>query len=344
MNNVRDVTIWEGDIGEWKEWRTIADNTISSFACGAELQVESYVGLSDDTAANGLRLVFCDVGNWNEQKTLQVFEGVWGLWKGPVLCPPNHFIDGAQVQYEDFISATDGTGVNGLRIHCSDDIQSGIGIWLNVHDGLFGSYRDAVEVTGGRVIGASVRYQNPCGTFCDDTALNGLRFRFQDAEIVDSSTQSPSVAPTRGLPTRAPSRSPTRELPTKSPSTIGTNSGAIAVAVSSAAVVLIILFGVFYCIFLLKRNKEDGKVSATNTDNAFVPEDDVEIAVNSHVNPNQPREGLNNDARNPPLVEVNHAVAESQAKPDFKDQFRDVPLATAVAVETNQLPSAWIDR
>lgn len=318
-----DVTIWEGDIGEWKEWQVITPaDTV--FACGAELQVEDYVGvLSDDTAANGLRLVLCQKDNWNEQTILQVFQGRWGSWRGSIMCPENHFIDGAQVQYEDFIGSIDGTGINGLQIHCSDGNNNGT--WLDVHTGRFGSYRDVVQVSGGRVIGAAVRYQDPCGTTCDDTALNGIQFRFQGGELVDSSTASPDPAPIlRGTPTIAPTRSPI--------STQSSNSNMIVGAVSSTVVVLIFLFVVLFGVCLYKRKKNE-KGAATDNEDTVQPTDDTELALS-----NVPCELLNANGANPPiLVEMNHAVAESAAKPDYKDQVRNVPLATAVAVDTNQL-------
>ena len=48
----------------------------------------------DDTAANGLRLVYCNKLDWNEQKVETIFEGDFGDWGRVVRCDPDMYMAG----------------------------------------------------------------------------------------------------------------------------------------------------------------------------------------------------------------------------------------------------------
>lgn len=61
------------------------------------MQFEDRQGGGDDTAANGLRVTFCDPIDWNSQEVKQ-FSGYWGTWKGRVMCPQNYYVDAFQAR------------------------------------------------------------------------------------------------------------------------------------------------------------------------------------------------------------------------------------------------------
>ena len=48
----------------------------------------------DDTAANGLRLVYCNTLDWNDQKVETIFVGDIGDWGRVVRCDPEMYIVG----------------------------------------------------------------------------------------------------------------------------------------------------------------------------------------------------------------------------------------------------------
>jgi len=45
------------------------------------MRFEEHQGFGDDTAANGLKLRFCDLNNWNNQEEMTIWDGTWGEWK-----------------------------------------------------------------------------------------------------------------------------------------------------------------------------------------------------------------------------------------------------------------------
>ena len=88
------LKIWEGKWGEWSE--VVNSQGKDWFACGACLRVQPKQGrTADDTAANGLDMVFCNKNSWFEQKSKIIEEGEQGNWGPYMFCPINFFVTGA---------------------------------------------------------------------------------------------------------------------------------------------------------------------------------------------------------------------------------------------------------
>ena len=138
--NEGTLEIYKGNWGGWEDWKTTSK--VRHFACGANLRFESDQGGGDDTAANGLKLRFCDLDDWNTQTDETIWTGDWGEWKGWKNCPQNQFIVGAKVRYENSQGGGgDDTALNGLKIYCAPyDTNSG-GSWVSVYDGLWGDWK-----------------------------------------------------------------------------------------------------------------------------------------------------------------------------------------------------------
>jgi len=162
--------------GTWGDWKGMSPPMWGYYACGAEMKFEDSVGGGDDTAANGVRLKFCRSNNWYSQVTETIYDGRWGKWKGMKMCPPNYYIFGAKVRFEDSIGGGDDTALNGLMIYCRR--KSGYATSVMVYEGIWGEWKPAVWSYSKLVTQAEVRFENSQGRG-DDTAMNGLKFIYE---------------------------------------------------------------------------------------------------------------------------------------------------------------------
>lgn len=55
--------------GYWGDWSTLYSSSLQGdyAICGAQIRFQNYQGSKDDSAANGVRLVFCSLKAWNTQ-------------------------------------------------------------------------------------------------------------------------------------------------------------------------------------------------------------------------------------------------------------------------------------
>jgi hypothetical protein len=167
-----DRTIYEGDDGDWKGWR--GDDSGGFYACGANVRVDGGGGIFYDyTGANGLKLAYCHFDNWDRQKSEDIYLGLWGDWADEMtMCPYDYYIDGARVIYSD-----GGTALNSVVIHCRN--EAGDNEWKYVQNmGGYGVWKPEVIEPTKYVKMANVRFQDEQGIY-DDTAMNGLKFRFE---------------------------------------------------------------------------------------------------------------------------------------------------------------------
>ena len=169
-----EVSIYNGEWGDWKGWN--GDNTGGYYACGAEMKFEDAVGASDDTAGNGLMLTYCHLDNWYAQSVKEIYAGIWGDWKGMQMCTSGYYVDGGQVRFEGSQGGGDDTALNGLNLRCRN--KSGATAWVMVWPGTWGDWITAVTVPNKYAKLANVRFEDSQGG-ADDTAMNGLQFRYE---------------------------------------------------------------------------------------------------------------------------------------------------------------------
>ena len=80
------------------------------------MRYENGRGGGDDTAANGLKGVFCNADDWKVQTKYQ-FDGFWGDWKRVVMCPENYYVDAMNIRYLEPRSWNeDDTDVEGMTL------------------------------------------------------------------------------------------------------------------------------------------------------------------------------------------------------------------------------------
>ena len=164
--------------GNWGAWKSLHGSTAGYYACGAKVRFEGSRGSKDDTAANALQLKYCHYVDWYTQSDWKsAYDGLWGSWKDPVLCPANKYIDGAQVRFEDSRGSKDDTALNGLKIRCVD-LNFENAVWVTVEDGLWGSWKSQVTKSGKLVKDFRIRFESSQGGG-DDTAWNGLIFEME---------------------------------------------------------------------------------------------------------------------------------------------------------------------
>ena len=182
-----DVLIFQGSAGTWRNW---AGNFEGGFyVCGAEIRYQEFQGLllrQDDSAANGLRVTYCSLADWNNAiSNVTIWTGDVGEWQGMQMCPEGSFVDGAQVRYQSLPAfAVDATGLNGLRIRCRDSLSNETE-WVEVYAGNRGVWRTEISHDDKFAKLLKVQYEGICYTtlFCDNTALNGLQFRMETPNL-----------------------------------------------------------------------------------------------------------------------------------------------------------------
>jgi len=204
-----DVTIYSGIWGEWQdEWQ--GDDAIGYYICGAAVRYDDSRVIGDETGANGLRLTYCDLNDWNMQvPSVEIHPGLEGTWNDTQMCPVDHYVDGAQVKFEVDQGEGDDSALNGLKIHCRSSSKPATASWATVHEGTWGKWRTPVTRNNMYAKLAKVRFQDSMGDL-DDTAWNGLKFLFEKPSL------GPKPSPDTGdliEPTLAPSMKPNPSRP-----------------------------------------------------------------------------------------------------------------------------------
>lgn len=139
----------------------------------------------DDTAANGLRIMFCHyyLKNWRIRARWRLITsavGNWGTWQGMKMCPRGTYIVGARVRFEDRQgSGGDDTALNGLQIDCRDKYQTKTGKKITVALGYWGEWKDWVYFEKGKLARYVRCREEKKLTRGDDTALNGIQFKVE---------------------------------------------------------------------------------------------------------------------------------------------------------------------
>jgi len=185
--NAEDMAVYDGVWGGWKGWQY---GSAGMYACGAQIRYEGKQGtFGDDTAANGLKLTFCDLDIWNTQEEVTIYNGRWGSWKERKMCPDGKYIVGARVRFEDADGADDDTALNGLEIRCAEKNGSDT-IDVLVHKGDWGSWKEwRIAPSNKLVKGASVRFEDPIALGAsDDTAMNGIKFNVETPLSTEEAT------------------------------------------------------------------------------------------------------------------------------------------------------------
>lgn len=176
--------------GLWGGWGGIQGSNEGGFyPCAAQIRFEGSLGggTNDDTAANGLRVVYCHHTSWFvKTDAVTIDNGHWGHWSDLKWCSANYYMDGAQVRFEDWQgSGIDGghddTALNGLKIRCRGKV-TGATEWITVHGGLWGSWKPAVVRDFKYIKMFRMRIERPLGggNSNDDTSWNGLKVIYED--------------------------------------------------------------------------------------------------------------------------------------------------------------------
>lgn len=103
----------------WGSWGDIAMCPEGKFMGGFEMKSEGRQGNGDDSAANAVRFWCTPPDRW-DPSSIQSKEGKWGEWSTNKRCADKTLIDGLQMRIEAEQGSGDDTGLNNIRVHCSD--------------------------------------------------------------------------------------------------------------------------------------------------------------------------------------------------------------------------------
>ena len=164
--------------GLFGDWLKTVDAPDDFFGCGATLRVQSSQGDGDDTAANAIRLTYCNKFDWNTQLDANLNEGLYGEWKTKVMCPKGQFMNGANIKLEKSQGIySDDTAMNGLKIKCTLPTAAAQNSEVMVEEGKWGDWQQWLINTDLFVCGGQVRFDSTLSG-SDATALNGLALKF----------------------------------------------------------------------------------------------------------------------------------------------------------------------
>lgn len=164
--------------GYWGDWSEAMDGPKNFLACGLALRDENgQSAFGDDSATNAIRIIYCRIDSWMEQQEINLNEGLWGNWKEKVMCPKDFFIYGVQAKVEKPQGSGDDTALNGLRAKCRHPKLKTAIATLSLEYGGWGDWGNWVEYPTSYICGGQIRFEEAQGGG-DDSALNGVRFRF----------------------------------------------------------------------------------------------------------------------------------------------------------------------
>lgn len=189
--------------GFWGEFGDPSPAEISWYGCGASVETCSDCRV-DKVSAYGLKMLFCNSLDWNIQKWVTLKENDDGVWETAVLCNQGQYITGGEVRYQapEAQMSGDDTALNGLKIQCKspNSIETE---WKNVTEGTLGDWQGPISILNENhndgidrfLVSVAVQYHESCGLLCDDTALNGISFVFDEFfRIAAPPTTSPTIA------------------------------------------------------------------------------------------------------------------------------------------------------
>lgn len=160
-----------------REKRWVAGPDYSTFVCGAAIRLEGKQGLfGDDSSANGLKLMFCDINDWEIQRERLVVNGWTGSWGNMAMCPRDSYVTSMQIRFQSSGNSDD-TAMNGLRLRCAKK-EGPIGSVL-VENGHFGDWYDPSPKPpkGKFVVAVKAFLQDEQGNLGDDVALVSIEYR-----------------------------------------------------------------------------------------------------------------------------------------------------------------------
>ncbi|XP_078520152.1 vitelline membrane outer layer protein 1-like [Lissotriton helveticus] len=108
--------------------------------------------------------------------------GPWGSWTWIDMCPEGSYATGYSVQLEEYVSASDDTALNGIRLFCTS--QDGVAYTVESAVGDFGKWSRVTWCPAGYLKSFQLKVEEPQGAL-DDTAANTIKFRCTSGAIVE---------------------------------------------------------------------------------------------------------------------------------------------------------------
>ena len=114
-----ELTCADGEVitsltGPWGTWGGRLTCQVGQFVKGAKIRDEANQRGSDDTAANGLKVVCTD------NQVLSPGNGFWGSWSAMKVCPKGYVVYGIRTSVERKQGRGDDTALNRVAFLCRE--------------------------------------------------------------------------------------------------------------------------------------------------------------------------------------------------------------------------------
>ncbi|XP_050948885.1 vitelline membrane outer layer protein 1-like [Labeo rohita] len=113
---------------------------------------------------------------------------IWGLWGHREMCPGGTYAAGFSLKVEAYVFGTDNTALNGIRLHCIDELSS---LSSSYHDyasvrsevGSWGQWTDIKWCPSGFLTAFLLKVEKYQGS-SDDTAAGNIMFKCSDGTVL----------------------------------------------------------------------------------------------------------------------------------------------------------------
>jgi len=186
-NNNTVVVMVEAETGLWGKWYDPVMIPPGYRIVGFQTRFEKYKKNQDDTALNGIRILYSNKNGDGAVHSKSVHDGYWGDWGNKVHGPVGFEVVAIKTRFEKYKPNQDDTALNGIKIRLLNR-KTNSEIDLTVEEGLWGDWKaEFVGLTSTNpdlciknyyLAGIAVRVEAPVGSG-DDTAMNGIRLYYR---------------------------------------------------------------------------------------------------------------------------------------------------------------------